>query len=60
MNRACVEELLRLAEGRARSGGEAYSMAVSAYEIYNEQIAARDGSRSFEDKAEAASEALQK
>ena len=38
MNMACVEELLRLAEQRAPSGGEAYSMAVSAYEIYNEQI----------------------
>ena len=35
---ACIEELLRLAEGRAGSGGVVYTMTVSAFEIYNDQI----------------------
>jgi hypothetical protein len=38
VNMACVEELLRLADGRARSGSASYTMTVSAYEIYNDQI----------------------
>ena len=38
VNMACVAQLLRLAADRAGAGGVAYTMTVSAFEIYNDQI----------------------
>jgi hypothetical protein len=38
VNMACVGQLLRLAADRAGAGGVAYTMTVSAFEIYNDQI----------------------